>query len=906
MFGKRLPRAESKGYRGTPQPLLYHQLRSTLLTILFAVTALGWLIYFVSERVVVDTVVDSLKYHAQFRINRIESMYEVERQALQQVANSRALRAALHGVIQSRPQQQTGDDWVYMDSTEAIQQIYHQTKLGSIRRELSLVINKDLLLFDLQGRFMTANTGDRYLISHGERLDELMVDTPSPLARMIQQVRQTGQAAVSRYGFSEISERSMAWIGVPVYSPYRKEILAVLVAPFPLQRFRDLMESYSGLGKTGEVLVAHWRDDKVRRGLTFLNHFREMERRQPDADCIALREQSPMQFPMTRALGQKDGDGWVLESSCREAYALWRWLPALGWGMVVKQDREEMMQPVEALKRQIVLASVVLFLFVVLLTYRRARLLSSPIERLRDSVVRDDINNHPISRVLEVNSLASAFQVYSEEVNERKEMLEQQSRELERSKQETDLIIEVMEQGLLVLNEEQRILRSNPKAVTLTGMGQRALFGKHIDELFDEQGQLCSTEGEKIPVRIARTQLQCTRQGAAEVVVLSDLREILDAENAIRANRAKDQFLAMMSHELRTPLTSIIGYSEMLNRLITDKLTEKESGMLHAITVSGRTQLTLINDILDLSKIEAGKFEIVDEEYSLDALIHELKDVFSLRTQEAGVGFEVVQTFQPRHKLVGDPVRIGQVLMNLLSNAVKFTEQGEVTLMVSLDSGSQQIWFEVKDTGFGMSPEVVKRLFRPFEQADSSITRKFGGTGLGLNISWNLVEMMGGDIAVESAEGVGSHFTVKLPFRPSEQRIDEEAERNAEERIQLRGTVLVVEDTQMIQLLVAEMIKRLGAEVVVADNGREGVDKGLAEEVDLVLMDKQMPVMSGVEATTALRKTGFSRPIYALTADVMKGTEEEMVAAGCDGVLSKPVEEKQLRRVLQRHLTAAD
>ncbi len=884
-------------------PLLYHQLRSSLFTATFAMVVLGALIYHVSEQTVLKTVQDSLKYHAEFRIDRIESLFNNEKAWLLQIAANRKLRRDLVRYLNDRDQQQE----VHEGAEELIyemRQIQRQNTLGTMRRGASMAPNRDLLIFDVESRLLASSAPDKYQIELGELVDSFLGDTPPPLVELMDRIKLSGKVEVSKYGFSYLAEQSMVWIGMPVYSPYQREMMAILVSPFPLEELRNLIESYSGLGQSGEVLVAHWRGEPSSGGLTFLNHFRNLERRQPDHDCIVLRERSSHQFPMTRALTMEDGDGWVLESSCRDAYAIWRWLPDLRWGLVVKQDREEMMAPVERLQLQIGLVSLGLFVFVFFMSFRQAKLLARPIVKLKDAVLNESISSYAPGKVREVNSLAKAFRNFSQEVINRSFLLEEQSKEMERSKQETDLIIEVMDEGLLVLNRDEEIIRSNPKVVSMTGIPQSELRGLHFGQLFDSKSMLANRTGEPVPVHVVRSRLNTHGlRSAAEVVVLSDLSEMLNAENAVRANRAKDQFLAMMSHELRTPLTSIIGYAEILGKSIADQLSEKQATMLHSIAVSGRTQLTLINDILDLSKIEAGKFEIVDEEYVLTALLDELDDIFSLRAREAGVAFLIKQEVQLEHQLVGDSVRIGQILMNLLSNAVKFTEQGQISLSVVLEQESQRICFKVEDSGFGMSPEVLDRLFKPFEQADNSITRKFGGTGLGLNISWNLVEMMGGEISVESEVGVGSCFTVKLPFRPSEKRVPDRVEHGSlSAQVQFQGRVLLVEDTPELQVLVEELLSTQGVEVVLASDGQEGVERALSEGFDLVLMDKHMPAMDGIEATQTLRLAGFNKPIYALTADMMKGQQEELIEAGCDGVLGKPIDETLLRKMLRNHL----
>ncbi len=388
------------------------------------------------------------------------------------------------------------------------------------------------------------------------------------------------------------------------------------------------------------------------------------------------------------------------------------------------------------------------------------------------------------------------------------------------------------------------------------------------------------------------------------VLVLHDLRQTLSAESAIRANRAKDSFLASMSHELRTPLTSIIGNSELLVRALKDQLDSELYEMLRSIQVAGRAQLALVNDILDLSKIEAGKFEIDQQPFVISTLMQDVEDMFAARARKVDIDFSVqIDARSSRQSMVGDEKRIRQVLVNFLSNAIKFTQRGRVMLSVTFDREQKRIGFHVKDQGIGMSPEVVERLFQPFEQADSSITRRYGGTGLGLHISWNLAELMGGYIDVESKEGVGSTFSLYLPLQLEESKnATQEGLDSGQLPERFRGHVLLAEDTPELQRLGLQMLESLGLTVAVVGNGQEAIEQALGQSFDLILMDMQMPVMGGLEATRTLRALHYRKPIIALTADVMAHHRTQFEEAGGNGFLSKPVEYVAFQRILQEYL----
>ncbi|MBT3309348.1 MAG: response regulator [Gammaproteobacteria bacterium] len=389
--------------------------------------------------------------------------------------------------------------------------------------------------------------------------------------------------------------------------------------------------------------------------------------------------------------------------------------------------------------------------------------------------------------------------------------------------------------------------------------------------------------------------------------VLAEAKDIAEAAtaSALQANRAKDEFLASMSHELRTPLTSVIGNAELMidSGSCGACAMSDASEILNAIHVAGKTQLALVNDILDLSKIEAGKFHIDDAPFNLAVLLKEVEQIFSIRSRDSGLSFQVENNAGLKQQVWGDSKRVGQVLINLLGNSVKFTEEGGVKLSVWHDEA--YLRFSVVDTGIGMSQEVLGRLFKPFEQADRSITRRFGGTGLGLHISWSLAEMMNGTIEVSSQEGVGSTFELKIPYRPSEISVNQDAESVTDPALinqKLTGHVLVAEDIYELQLLECRILEAMGLTVTTANNGKEAVELATDHNFELILMDMQMPVMGGLEATKALREAGNQTPIIALTANVMQEHRNQFHEVGCDGFLGKPIDKQELRSVLGRYL----
>jgi len=428
-------------------------------------------------------------------------------------------------------------------------------------------------------------------------------------------------------------------------------------------------------------------------------------------------------------------------------------------------------------------------------------------------------------------------------------------------------------------------------------------FGQLFEQEQEPQLELACADHSTIPVSVSGSILykgeSDTIQGA--VLLLRDVRELLTAESIKRASKAKDEFLASMSHELRTPLASIIGNSEFL---ADQEQNEEKLELVHAIEIAGRSQLALVNDILDMSKIESGKFSIDDRPYDLATLLKEVEQMFAGRIRDAGLTLRVEQPFRPEFQLIGDGQRIGQILVNMLGNALKFTERGTITLTVWVEQ--QRLYFTVRDTGIGMDQSVLERLFQRFEQADGSISRRFGGSGLGLFISLRLAELMGGTIEVESEEGEGSSFQLNLPLQVSDYPLRQKVEQRTKERgilaEQFHGDVLVAEDAPELQLLEQRLLESMGINVVTVADGQQAVEQGLQQPFDLILMDMQMPVMNGIEATNALRLASCKSPIVALTANVMQKHRDAFAAAGGDGFLSKPIDRQALKEVLKRYL----
>ncbi|MDN3379983.1 MULTISPECIES: hybrid sensor histidine kinase/response regulator [unclassified Pseudoalteromonas] len=381
---------------------------------------------------------------------------------------------------------------------------------------------------------------------------------------------------------------------------------------------------------------------------------------------------------------------------------------------------------------------------------------------------------------------------------------------------------------------------------------------------------------------------------------------------AEQANQLKSRFLANMSHEIRTPLTAIMGFTE---QLIHNKKAASDELHLTTILRNSKHLLELINNILDLSKIEAEKLAIEKEPLDIVQLVHDIDSIIRPLSQEKNLKCDI-NFHLPLPKIINsDATRLKQILINIASNAVKFTERGLLSLDITFDTESQLMEFAIQDSGIGMSEHEIERVFKPFEQADTTTTRRFGGTGLGLCISKNLAQLLGGDVYVKSAPGEGSCFRVKIASNLETENneptlmLTELSQLTPVKDEQLSfaansfdANILVAEDNPDNQVLITLLLQTWGLEPDIANNGAEAVEMALVNDYQVIIMDMQMPVMGGLEATQMLRHAAYDGPIIALTANVMKHDVDTYLNAGCNEALAKPIDKDALENVLVRYL----
>ena len=380
-------------------------------------------------------------------------------------------------------------------------------------------------------------------------------------------------------------------------------------------------------------------------------------------------------------------------------------------------------------------------------------------------------------------------------------------------------------------------------------------------------------------------------------------------------SEAKSEFLANMSHEIRTPMNAIIGFSEVLAE---QDMTGEQLEYVNIIRESGYNLLQLTSDILDLSKIEAGKFDIEIIDCPLGELFGRVESLMRPTAVEKGIEFEVLASDDLPALVRTDPGRVRQCLVNLISNAIKFTKEGYVHLNVSLrqvdgkDGPEPYIRFDVEDTGIGIAADKQGAIFEPFTQASGSTTRRFGGTGLGLTITKQLAGCLGGDLTLSSEAGKGSVFSLMIPagldvkeqmvYNRSDSIFKPVPEQDVLWEGRFKGRVLVAEDSQTNQMLIKLLLEKMGFEVTIVEGGVEAVNAATGQAFDLILMDIQMPNMNGYEATRALRDKKVTTPVIALTANAMKGDAQKCASAGCDDYLAKPIDREKLVETIDKYV----
>ncbi len=496
---------------------------------------------------------------------------------------------------------------------------------------------------------------------------------------------------------------------------------------------------------------------------------------------------------------------------------------------------------------------------------------------------------------------------------------------------------------MVIADEEGYLQITNATAVRFFDIPEELLKHKKLEDLFDMSGDAvrenldgletvkcrCTCNGRMCELQISHIRDEFG-DFLSDIIVVNDMTEtyqMIEAlhvarEEAVKANEAKSAFLANMSHEIRTPMNSIIGMCEILLRGNPEQ--ETASNILH-IHTAGKSLLGIINDILDISKIESGKYEIIDNEYQLGTLLVDVFNIIEARLVDKDVRFEYEIGKDVPGVLCGDSIRIKQILFNIAGNAVKFTNKGYIRLSVESEvlpgetGRMAKLIFKVKDTGIGIREEDIGKLFGVFNQVDTKRNRAVEGTGLGLSIAKNLCELMGGTIEVESVYEEGTTFTVTILQKIVDDSLLNIETANTVEAETLKNSfkadsgsnleskhVLVVDDNSMNRIIAKRLLEPYKMTVDMASSGMEALKKVQEKEYDLIFMDYMMPQMDGVETTGEIRKLEIAYcktvPVIALTANAVHGAKEELLAAGFDDYVSKPIEVKCLEEIVYKYL----
>jgi PAS domain S-box-containing protein len=895
---------------------------------------LAWLYTAAFERTLTQTVLTNLTSLADKKADQINTYLSERLQDGQMLARS---DTAIRALDTLSPLAGSG--------TKPVSERYQAEEAGFrsfFYTQLDLGGYYDLLLTDLAGNVVLS-------VKHEQDYLSNLNTGPfrnSTLARAHREaLALLGSRTTSAQPYAPSGNRPAIFIVTPVMRDGRP--IGTVALQLNLDRLTGITTDNTGLGMTGETVLAQAEPD----GALYvgpLNHVRD----------AAFHYHIPMPKvarPMQAALTGGHGSGLTRDYAGIDIIAAWRYLPALRWGMVVKMDTDEAFAPAHALRRYTYGALALLLLISAGVALLFGRSLVLPIHALTQVTRRiaggDLTRRAEPTGCDEYRELASSFNLMADQIGTEKALLEervaQRTAELQDSMSRYDRLVERIPSGVYTLRMRadggMRFEYVSPRFCQIVGVAAADVMADvgavtatlHPDDRDDFLARnieaarnpgpflwegRCQVDQETRWLRIEATPTPASNGDSLWNGMVSDISEDKRNTQALEqarqtaeaANRAKSVFLANMSHEIRTPMNAILGLTELV---LDSDLDAQQREFLSITLTSGRALLGILNDILDYSKIEAGRMAVEQVEMNVDTVLREVADLFSARIAEKGLEFRIDAAPEVPSRVLGDPLRLTQVLNNLIGNAIKFTNQGEIAVRVDaarIDADNLILRFSVRDTGIGIARAQAAHLFEAFTQADSSITRHYGGTGLGLAISQKLVHLMGGEIDATGIEGQGStfSFTVRVgraagTAEATARRLDVPARPSVAARYP-GARALLVEDNPLNQQVAAELLKKRGLSVSLASHGKEAIDQVRAAAFDIVFMDLHMPEMNGIEAAKAILALPVAAglPIVAMTAAVFPEDRTRCQAAGMVDFIAKPIEMDRLDAVLAKWLAA--
>lgn len=898
----------------------------------FPLGALAWLHVSAFEQSLRETTLESLENIANKKLDQINAYLDERMANSRFLIRSSMLRKALTSL--SHPETTKAPKTPEFRQQQAYFRSYYQDMLPDFGYS-------NLLLVDAAGNLIFSVREQRLA---GTNLYQAPFAN-TPLATALREAMKLLSPQISTaHTLAPADGKAAIFIAAPIIQAGR--VLGSVALQLDMNRLNRVTSDATGLGKSGETVLAQREGDMLRYLVPLL--------RIPDAafhHLVPVEKSAP---PMHKAIDGQHGKGVTQDYVGIEVVAAWRYIPGLYSGMVVKIDTAEAFASAQRLHRTMLMMLGLLLLVTSTAAWLFGRSLTRPIRQLSAAaacIASGELHHRAsIDGCEEFRHLAQSFNDMADHLAHEPIVLEQRvaerTRQLQESEERFYQIFENMSSGCVLYEalddgEDFLIQDVNAAVERIENKQRDELIGWRVQKIFPgivDMGLLAvfqrvwhSGRPENSAMRFyddgrisGWRENFVYRLSSGELVVIYDDVTIqkqteenlrLAKQAAEAASHAKSEFLANMSHEIRTPMNAIIGLTQLV---LDDETRPHQRDFLDKVLSSSRTLLSLLNDILDYSKIEAGHLQIEQIPLHPREVLENATGLFAAQIKAKGLRLSLDISPNVPDVVLGDPLRLSQVLHNLLSNAVKFTDHGAIHLSLAVlktTSRTMTLACTLRDTGIGLTPEESENLFQPFMQADGSITRKYGGTGLGLAISRQLVNLMGGEISLSSQKGVGTCVTFTVSIAPAQAgaappdesgypavaRHDPSLEEAASTLAGLR--VLLAEDNPINQEVALEFMKRRGLQVIVVSQGDQALETLRTmgcESFDALLMDLHMPVMDGLEATRLIRALPGCKtlPIIAMTAAVQQEDRNNCAAAGMVDFISKPVNPQDLIRTL--------